>query len=149
MIQRIQSIYLLLAAVFFSTAFFLPYLAMEMPGVEVAQPVLADGQFNYSDNVGLFGLTVLGAILSVSSIFLYGNRSLQSKLCALTTLIAALMFILAAIAGQTLRSNLPEGEVIQFGLGWIAPVGAILFSRLAANAIRKDEQLVRSMDRLR
>lgn len=149
MIQRIQSIYLLLAAGFFSSSFVFPYLTTDLSNAAVGQPALADGQFNLFDNIGLLGLAILGAILSVGAIFLYSNRSLQSKVAALITLIGALMFILAAIASQTLRTHLAEGGRVDFGLGWIAPVAAVVFSRLAARSIRKDEQLIKSMDRLR
>jgi hypothetical protein len=149
MIQRVQSIYLLLAAIFFCTAFFLPFLTIDMSGSGVLQPALSDGRFDYADNIGILGLAVLGSVLSIAAIFMFSNRLLQSKLSALITLVAALMFVLAAIAGQALRTHIAEGDSVQFGLGWMAPLGAILFSRLAAQAIRKDEQLVKSMDRLR
>lgn len=149
MIQRIQSVYLLLAAGFFGSQFALPYLTTGATDPATTQPALADGAFNLFDNIGLLGLTGFGLVLSILAIFLYKNRPLQIKLVAVLTLVGALTLVLAAIATQTLRTHLPEGGSVQFGWAWIGPVAALVLSRLAGGAIRKDEQLVKSMDRLR
>ncbi|MBK8554730.1 MAG: DUF4293 family protein [Lewinellaceae bacterium] len=44
---------------------------------------------------------------------------------------------------------IPEGGSAQFAAGWALPVAAIVGQWLALRGIRKDEHLVKSMDRLR
>jgi len=148
MIQRIQSVYLLLAAGAFGGQFGLPYLQTEATNPATALPVMADGALTPTDNFGLLGLTGLSIALSFIAIFLYKNRPLQGKLTALGILTGLLLLILAVIATQAVRST-PEGASVSFGPGWVTPVAGLLLLWLAGRAIRRDEQTVRSMDRLR
>lgn len=149
MIQRIQSVYLLLASGAFGGQFLLPYLQTEPTNPATALPVMADGVLNPFDNFGLLGLTALAVLLSLITIFVFKNRPLQGKLTGLGILSAVLLLALAVIASQSVRSAVPEGGSVSFGLGWISPVAGMLLLWLAGRAIRKDENLVRSMDRLR
>ena len=74
MIQRIQSIYLLLAAGAFGSDFALPYLTTTAPSVVMSVPQMSDGVFNVFDNIGLMGLAGLGLLISGAAVFLYKNR---------------------------------------------------------------------------
>ena len=78
MIQRIQSIYLLLATGAFGGQFVLPYLFTDANNPATTLPAMADGILNPFDNFGLLGLTALVVILSFAAIFLYKNFELQS-----------------------------------------------------------------------
>jgi hypothetical protein len=149
MIQRIQSIYLLLAAGAFGSDFALPYLTTTAPSVVMSVPQMSDGVFNVFDNIGLMGLAGLGLLISGAAVFLYKNRQLQGKMTALGMFSGILLTLLAGLAYQGVQKNLPEGGSISFGAAWAAPLLAVLFLWLAGNAIKKDEKLVRSMDRLR
>lgn len=149
MIQRIQSIYLLLAAGAFGSDFALPYLTTSATDPATAIPQMSDGVFNVFDNVGLLGLAGLGLVISAAAIFLFKNRQLQGKLTALGMFSGILMTLLAGLAFQGVQKSLPEGGTFSFGAAWAAPLLAVLFLWLAGNAIKKDEKLVRSMDRLR
>ena len=149
MIQRIQSLYLLIASGAFSSLFALPFLTTTSNNAATTVPQMADGSLNLFDNIGLMGLTVLTTAIALASIFLYKNRNLQGKIAGLGILTGALLLILAAIATQGVRSAIPSDGTVQFGLGWGAPVVGAVLLWLASRAIQKDERLVRSMDRLR
>jgi hypothetical protein len=149
MIQRIQSLYLLLASGAFGSLFALPFLTTTTTDAAATVPQLADGQLNLFDNIGLLGLTALGIALALATIFMYKDRATQGKLAMMGVLVAVFLLALAGISTQGVNSAVPTEGHVQFGLGWAAPVIGMVLSWLASNAIKKDEKLVRSMDRLR
>jgi hypothetical protein len=81
-------------------------------------------------------------------IFRYRNRLLQIKLGALNSL-----FMAATIVSMVLFSNsLTETYAVQtsqYGISLYLPVAAMICNLLANRFIRKDEKLVRSVDRIR
>lgn len=149
MIQRIQSIYLLLAAAAAGLQFALPYATAPANTPATATAVFADGQFNPVDNIGLLGLAVLGAVLSAAAIFLFKNRSLQGRIAGLGVVASVLAVALLGLVFFNLNKDLPAGSVVSYGIGGALPVLAIVLNWLAQQAIRKDDEKVRSMDRLR
>ncbi len=149
MIQRIQSIFLLLATSALGGQFALPYLQTPAADPARALPALADGVLNPLDNPGLLGLTVLAALISFVAIFLFKNRSLQARLAMVAAAVGLMLLVLAAFTTKTTLDQTPSGGTTQFAFGLALPVLALLLNWLAARAIRKDESLVRSMDRLR
>lgn len=149
MIQRIQSIYLLLAAAALGGQFGLPYLQAGENNPARTLPALADGVFNPLDNPGLLGLTILGAAVSLAAIFMFKNRLLQGRLAGVSVIAGILLLALAAFATKSTFDQAPEGSSIQFAAGLALPLLAIVLNWLATRSIRKDEALVRSMDRLR
>lgn len=149
MIQRIQSIFLFLAAGAFGGQFGLPYLQTPENDPARTVPALTDGVFNPLDNPGLLGLTCLGAIVSLAAIFLFKNRQLQARLSGVSSIVAILLLGLVAFSTKTTLDQTPAGGSVHFAFGLALPVLALLLNWLASRAIRKDEALVRSMDRLR
>jgi hypothetical protein len=143
MIQRIQSVYLFLAALASGAQFGVPYATGNAPTL----PALADGRIDPSDNVGLLGLVALGIVVSAAAIFLYRNRPLQMRVTGGATLVSALLLVLA---GFVCKQNFDASSgALQVYAGLGLPLVSMLLSWLAGRAIRKDEQKVRSMDRLR
>lgn len=138
-IQRVQSIYLLVAAIIGSTLFGLPFATAP------AQPegMLVDGAFDINDHIALIILTIVVVLLSFVTIFLYNNRVLQMNLGKLNIV---LLLGLLGLAGY-LFYTLPVATSL--GLGLIVPVVVFVLILLANRNIKKDEKLVRSADRLR
>lgn len=96
----------------------------------------------------LLSLITLSVILSVGSIFLYKNRPLQKKICLFGLLIAACILTLEVVQVDDLRKTLsPVSGLWQFGA--LMPVLMMVFFILAFMGIRKDEALIKSLDRLR
>ncbi len=149
MIQRIQTLWLLAAVAAVAASFALPF--MQAPDEDPARTVsaLADGTLTPTDNPGLLGLSVLGAITAVAAIFLFKNRPLQRRLAMAGAGIGVLLLGLAILAINMARAEMPQQANANIGVGIALPALYGLFCWLAARAIRRDEALVRSMDRLR
>lgn len=145
MIQRIQSVFLLLAAGGLGSLFAVPFARSQQP-IE-ASSFMQDSLYNLSDHVALMVVFGLTAVLALVSIFLFRNRKLQLRLVALT-----LVGVVAGIAlavGLLLQQGITIDAGIQGGIGAYLPLAAIVFLALAYRFIQKDDKLVRSMDRLR
>jgi len=152
--QRIQSIFLLLAAIALGLLF-LPVMSFisingtqeSLQNAEVG--MLADGVLNIKDQVVFQILTVLGAIASIVAIFMFKNRSLQISLSRLTLVISILIMVLSGVFFYMDYQLIEANTLISGDFGLLSPVLGILFSFLAIRYIKKDDQLVKSSDRLR
>ena len=150
MILRIQSIFLLLAA--------LILLSLFLPGVSIATAdvsqsailpdFLKDGIFNLQDSQLLLFLVLAAGIIALVSIFLYKNRRTQMRIVALMMIISLAIAVIAFWLYYHDTKNLKEG-IVHLSLGIGSPLLSILFGSFANRAIRKDDKLVKSMDRLR
>jgi len=152
MIQRIQTVYLLLITLLMGSMFFYPY----------AELLAQDNQiYSYSFN-GLFldgsepvyFLTLPPAILlsiivliSFGTIFIFKNRILQIRLSAINLM---LMIGYVGLNYYYIKSfsNQLTG-VISYNIIVIFPLISAILGYLAIRAIGKDEALVRSLDRIR
>jgi len=137
MIQRIQTLYLLLVA-FISGV--LPFVFPLWKDEFGKNPVLFMENTYY---VILFGLSFT---LSLFSIFKYKKRQNQFVLNRLNILLNLILLGLFAY-----RSLMLSGEEIssEKGIGIFLPILIIILLVLANRAIKKDEELVKSADRLR
>ena len=138
MIQRIQSIYLLVASVLQGLLFVVPFATSDQP----SPGILEDSRFDIYDDFILLVIVSLCVAISVISIFLFRNRNLQASICVLAALLSCgLLFWIGFSAYQ-----LPGSITIS---GLIIPCIAVLPLMLARHSILKDERLVKSADRLR
>ena len=136
MIQRIQTIYLLLAAAV-SLGLIFVFSLWETPGGE---PVFAQ------DELIAFGLFLASGAMSLVSIFMFKNRKLQFVLGRLNIILN--LFLLGLFVYWSL--SLPgEMNISEKGIGMFLPIISIVFLVLANKAIKRDEDLVKSVDRLR
>ncbi len=149
MIQRIQSIYLLLASMAGFGQFGLPYLRTASDNPATTLPALSDQVFNPLDNPGLLGLSILSGLISFVAVFLFKNRSLQGRVTGGALLCSALLAALLSISTYQILSGLPTGGSVQYQAGLALPTVSLLLQWLAGKSIKKDEALVRSADRLR
>ena len=137
MIQRIQSIYLLIALIISGV---LPYLFPLW--------TMSDGKkFHFmSDAIYtvLFGLTTT---LTLVSIMYFKKRQHQFVLNRLTIILN--LILLGLFVYRSLNLSGEAVQVSEKGIGMFLPIVAIVFLALANRAIKKDEDLVKSADRLR
>jgi len=145
MIQRIQTIFLLLAALAFFSLFGLDFLSSNIN----TQQFLADKSFDIQDHIALTVLAALGGVLALATIFLFENRSLQMRFGYLVMLLSIALPAVAAILFYQEWSGISNTAKLTLQLGLAAPALSLIFSILANRFIRKDEKLVKSMDRLR
>ena len=144
MIQRIQTIYLFIAALLAGVVIYLLPMWINDSGVIVFLKDFID-----SKDWKLFSLLIgfgLSALLSVITIFLYKNRKQQIILNRINIVVN--FYLLGVIVYHLLM--LPgESNISMKGIGLFIPVVVIVFVVLATKAIQKDEKLVKSVDRLR
>ena len=134
MIQRIQSFYLLLVALLSLSLIY---------GVQTATLGL---NFQGSIAMLVFGEGLLGALLAVGSVFWYRNRQNQFVVNRLNLITQ--LFLLGFFVYRSLNIS-GEAAASEKGIGMLIPIFSIVFLVLANRAIKKDEDLVKSADRLR
>ena len=157
MIQRIQSIYLLL--IFFTAIamLFLPLVTFTgyqdggyndhyLHGIKL---VHSDGQISDVPNMAdVTGYLLIGtAFISFISIFLYKNRRNQ-KLAAKFILLLATGVLYLLVQSHTEIKDSLGGEA-EIKIGFYFPVVIMLLSMLVIRSIKKDEDLIKAADRLR
>lgn len=142
MIQRIQSVWLFLAAML-NGLLFISKLYHYNKGAEVVH----EGVRN-SGNIFLFILAAFITVLPLIAIFFFGDRKRQKGITWLSV-IFSISFIAVAVTTTTNLSNQVPPVNVQYDFGLLLPVVSIIFLFLALRGIRKDEKLIKSLDRLR
>ena len=137
MIQRIQTVYLLIALVILGALpFVFPLFTM------------SDGKefrfMNDSFYTVLFGLSTT---LTLISTMYFKKRQHQFVLNRLTIILN--LILLGLFVYRSLNLSGEAIHVSEKGIGMFLPIVAIVFLALANRAIKKDEDLVKSADRLR
>ena len=137
MLQRIQTVYLFLAFLFSGVLpFFIPIFKMSS-GVDFyfMQSIIY---------VVLFGLSMTLSLLSIMSYNKRQNQFVMNRLNIIFNLILLGLFVYRSLnlSGETIM-------VSEKGIGMFLPIIVIAFLALANMAIKKDEDLVKSVDRLR
>ena len=137
MLQRIQTIYLLLAFVATGVLpFFIPLWTM------------ADGkEYVFMQNqvyVALLGLSTTLTLVSIVSYKTRQNQFVMGRLNIILNLILLGLFVYRSlnVSGET-------PAVSEKGIAMFVPLVTIVLLVLANKAIKKDEDLVKSVDRLR
>ena len=154
MIQRVQSIFFLLAAAMMSALFSKPMAFATIFGDAAAlrasdQSMLADGVFEVNDHIILLGLVIACIALPMISLLLFKNRSLQIRLSRATIAALCVLLALSIILFMQDYKLMSDGTEVTIEYGYISPVLAIIFIVLALRFIKKDDRLVKSADRLR
>lgn len=151
MIQRIQSVYLVLVAGLMLAILFMPLASFAGGGAEFDFKALSivekESQKVFTDTWPLV-IPVAAVILNaLAVIFLYKKRPLQIKLAS-----ANIFLILASCCAffyyswsfmQTYSCE------IKMNFSILLPILAFIFNLLAIKSIKKDEKLIRSLNRIR
>lgn len=152
MIQRIQTVYLLLSALVLIVCLCLPIGTFVPDGLGGAQRlynlcVIDAGTGTWSFTVcEFFIILALTATLTVMNIFGYNNRKKQIHICNISIFLLIIWMVLYGIVVSLLR---PENTQFEFGFAAILPIAAIIFQWLARKGVQHDEDLIRSQDRIR
>ena len=157
MLQRKQSLFLLLAAICGALTFAFPVDTF-MRGDQIF--IFRTTGFFTGEGVPITDATakvpfaillgVLSALL-VGIIFMFNNRVRQLRLTRMANLLVMAILVFLFITDNSLRAYLEQGGKVDntFGLAAILPLLMVVFTLLAERGIRKDEALVKGMDRLR
>ncbi|MBR1877622.1 MAG: DUF4293 domain-containing protein [Paludibacteraceae bacterium] len=152
MIQRIQTLYLLLVVILGVTLCFVPVLQLVTPEEAEELRIWELSAFGFGDVPlqGLWGLTlvtVLIPLLALADIFLYKKRLVQARLNIFTVLLCLGYYGVLAIYVWLAKLSLGVDWHV---LPWAAiPLVCMVLTLMATRAILKDEALVRAADRIR
>ncbi len=136
MLQRVQTVYMILAALAIGALYvWFPFIP-DPAGVAImdrSEPLI-------------FGLIFVSIALAIISILSFKKRQLQFVLNRLNiisnfVLLGVFVYRSLTLSGETLVS--------EKGIGVLLPIISIVFLVLANKAIKRDEDLVKSVDRLR
>lgn len=141
MIQRLQSVWLLLAAI----CAFVTYTLILYSGA------VADGSqklFALGDHFLLVAIIIGLGLLCLVTIFLFKNRKLQFRLSIIAIIIAIGYLILQYVSIEQFKK---DNAIVtgSYHVGALLPILIVIFLIMAARGIYKDEKLVKSLDRLR
>ena len=160
MIQRIQTLYLLLVVALGITLCFVPVVQFVTPdGAEVvrAWELTALGMTETTVTElpaiqlnGLWGLLLASAlipVLALVDIFLYNKRLLQARLNIFTIMLCLGYYGVLAIYIYLAKMVI---DVDVYVMGWAClPLVCLVLTVMATRRILKDEAMVRAADRLR
>lgn len=150
MIQRIQSVYLFIAGL----------MVLAMYKIPVAQFTEGESVYNlfachilnpttgssYINVVPMAVLPLLSLFLSLFAIIKFKNRGFQIKLGKMNILVLLVLIAVQVIYYLRLQMLIGSGKP---GFSAIIPLLAIVLVLMANKAIKKDDNLVKSADRIR
>lgn len=147
MIQRIQTVYLLISGILLACLFFLPFAEIAKDGSVYlfnAKGILLDSDVVES-GLSISALIAIIAAMHGVAILSYKKRIRQMRLVVFTILAMLGLFGLFFFFTYYTFS----GAQISFKVAMVFPLVAIILDYLAIRAIGKDEALIRSIDRIR
>lgn len=148
MIQRKQTLYLLVAIVLTLVCIWMPIATVEPEGMGIS--TLVYNLFVSGNGIELcvwplFALLLVSMPIACVAIFMYKQRKRQAKLCSICM---ALDLLWVAYAAYILYTGSSQGNIHVKFIACLPIVAAILFA-LARKGIMDDERLVRAADRIR
>lgn len=160
MIQRIQTIFLLVAiainaAIFNFSLATISYNSLPNDFTMMGLIDRSTGEYLYS-NWLIPGLVISTILVSLFAIFLYKKRSIQIKIAQLalffqTAFVASIFYFVDQVGAQLSASEelVADAVKVVYSSGtWLA-LFPFVFLFLAIRAISKDEKLIKAADRLR
>ncbi len=153
MIQRIQSLFLLLVIICLGTMILIPiatftdsvtWMTSGIVGLEDGQS--ASGVLPFPIQGIIIGLIALTAFI----LFSYKNRKRQMALGRINFLLILGLVVLIYLSIDRISSDLGmELKNVNYGFSTYLPIIALGFHLMANRGIKRDEDLIRSVDRLR
>jgi hypothetical protein len=147
MIQRIQTLYLLISAILIGLLFLMPFAEIAKDGVILL--------FNFKGIILDSALKENGIVISILMVIIFALQGFAvmsyKKRVRQIQIIVYTIFVMFGLLGLffffTYYSY--RDAQISYKIGMVFPLIAIILDYLAIRAIRKDEALIRSIDRIR
>lgn len=147
-IQRVQTLYLLLSIAFMTAFFFLPFGYIKI--VDPGQAPLLDpltGTYSLSTIIP----TSVAIFFSLVAIFLFKALPTQKLFVIFSALIslAEVILVIYILATPYVSSDPSASDTAIWGGGGLLLIGALIVDIAAYRSISRDQKLLRSYDRLR
>jgi ABC-type multidrug transport system fused ATPase/permease subunit len=157
MIQRIQTVYLMLAFIASALLFTkLPIAVFQLVNVgtipfniisKYQNPEFSQDVFTSITTIPLILVNGALVLLTFITVFLYKNRPLQYRLVMIGFLINIILIVAIFFTADSMQNQLKTEA--QYKLGAILPLISLVLLILSSKAIRNDEKKVKAADRLR
>jgi len=156
MIQRVQSVYLLLVTILMSFLLVRPYAVLTFQDGQVLNfrankieyGLERNGTSVYKTTVPIVVLSLITGLLSLFNIFLFHRRIVQMRICLLNGVFIIMLLIIMLIYYHS-AMDLPGVLHHTFRLAGVFPVIALVMDVMAYRSIQSDEMLVNSYNRIR
>ena len=149
MIQRKQSLYLFIAALLNAGVFYFDLYKYHIVTHSGETTTDTMGQIRVSDHYPSLLIALVMTLLPLVTIFMFRKRKQQIGM-TFVSILAVISFVsltLKRITGLDTMNPAPTNA--SYWIGAILPAISFIFLLLAIFGIRRDEKLVRSVDRLR
>lgn len=152
MIQRIQSLWLFLAAAALIAVLFLPVGMFKMPHglyeCTAFKMTQAGDVPPLNLPVSLIGiLSMIGGFISFLAIFVFKKRNLQIRFTWVAFTVKAILA--SGMIGMFMYFKYALDAWVGYGPALIMPILGLILDLLAIKGIQKDEALIKSLDRIR
>ncbi len=147
-LQRIQSVYLLIAVILMVVFAFFPALTFQLGERDFVYGALEAGKVGVThiDPLMLMLVTLI-SLLAFIDIFLFKNLQRQMTVCFVDIIIGLAMLIAIGIQAYVVGNR--EGVIVNWQWYLALPVLSIIFLMLAHKAMSNDKKKLRDADRLR
>lgn len=152
MIQRIQTVYLLASSTLLLVSLFFPVVSYHLGEGNVIHYDLL--KLSGSDSVlslPVFFSLLMSIILGAVAVFQFKNRIRQMQLIRAAMLFSVLTFLAFGATHYYAISSLRENNELEiaYSLTVIVPVLATVLQWMALKGVKKDDEKIKSVDRLR
>lgn len=152
MLQRIQTVYLLIVTALMVAVLFLPLATLQTADAfylfnAMGVHTVADQPELVYPAWAMFALTAVIALVALVSIFFYSKRMLQIRLCVFNGILLVCFYGLFAFFMWQIKDLMMAQMGVKIALA--LPLVSLILTILAIRNIGADEMLVRSLNRLR
>jgi glucan phosphoethanolaminetransferase (alkaline phosphatase superfamily) len=149
MIQRKQTLFLAASVILFLSTFAFPFGTIGSHELHNYKVISTDGNDVPEISTYYFSIPLaLASILSALAIFLYSNRQKQMAMVRISFIFYAASFVLMSLYIMNAVKTIGAAS-FELGVSFFLPFAAFFCNMIALRGIKKDEQLVKSLDRLR
>lgn len=149
MIQRKQSLLLLLSVLLFISTYYFPFGNFNENALHSYKVLNAEGVEVEGINHYFFAIPLsIAATITMLSIFLYSNRQRQMNIVRITFILFAASFVLMALYIADTGKQF-SGLEFKIGPSFFFPFASFFLNMLALRLIRKDDKRIKSVDRIR
>ena len=157
MIQRIQTVFLALVAALGVVFSFVPVLGFNVTNgggfiMNAYKSINVETGEVIAKNMGVGVLQGVVILLCIVIILMFKNRALQMKLAKFNILLIAVQIAAIVMYSDTAKTAIgvnPEIITVAYKFGCVIPLVSLILTYLSIRFIKKDDELVRSADRLR
>jgi len=151
MLQRIQTIYLIIAGLCMSFTLYFSFATYTVNGKKI--PFNSQGFTPFGENLESFPLYIIvliSSILIAFSIMSFKNRKRQTFLNTANYLVIIALLVLVFASFNAFEKTVEVvKDDVSYGAGMFFPITSLVMLFMANRAVKKDEELIKSMDRIR